>query len=177
VSPRWSSGQLSRWSAICRSRRWFRARDVTGSFGVVARWSSAPLTVVVDGSATARSGRSWLAAHPSHCSKRLCPDQDGERKILQFVMTCFSVAGEFLGVGSFARLPSASLEYSPHTLLRSSSGKPSEEFPPRTRRVPRPSRFVSIPEQERFALALSASHEIFPPRTRRCLPAFELFSE
>jgi hypothetical protein len=37
--------------------------------------------------------------------------------------TCFSIPEEFVGVGSFARLPSASHEYSPpHTR------RPSEEF-------------------------------------------------
>jgi hypothetical protein len=56
---------------VGRGRRWFRVRDVTGSFGAVARCLSAPLTVA--------------CRHPLCCSKRLCPDQGGERTTLQFI--------------------------------------------------------------------------------------------
>jgi hypothetical protein len=66
--PRWSSGRLSRQSAICWSRRWFRAGDVVGSFEAVAIWLLAPSTVVDGGVAVGRGalvsdeGASWIAA-------------------------------------------------------------------------------------------------------------------
>jgi hypothetical protein len=68
--PRWSSGRLSRRSAICQSHHWFCVGDVAGSFEAIARWPLAPLTVVVDGGTVVGRGAlmsddecaSWVAA-------------------------------------------------------------------------------------------------------------------